>query len=310
MKTKKTAAPSIVGPLVPVMPAFSAGEQLDLASTCRWVEWQLAAGIRNFWTTYGTSHYMSLTDEEIYALNQTVAGVTRGRATFIASTNFGWPVAKCLEFIASARTWGATAVKVQVDWRWNPHADAVFDYYERIARDSALPLFAYTLATPNIKGINRRLLERILTLPRFIGLKNDSGDFYEQCDYLRGVRLAGRDFNVMTGGSMASFLHNHQFGARAFATGVGIVYPQVALRFYAALRSGRTAACARIVRECEEPFNDLYARVSVWHWACYHTMLKELGLFRSDQLRFPLRAAGPDDRKAIRQLMRLPALQA
>jgi|UniRef100_UPI00404A814A dihydrodipicolinate synthase/N-acetylneuraminate lyase len=301
---------NIDGPIVPVMPAFDAHEKLDLTSTCKWVDWQIASGIKIFWTTYGTSHYMSLTDDEINALNQAVANVTRGRAVLIASTNFGWSVGKCLEFIHEAREWGVDYVKVQVDWRWNPNPDAVFDYYRRIARDTTLPLFAYTLAAPNVKGMNRGLLTRIMKLPRFVGLKNDSGDFYEQCDYLREVRRASRSFNVITGGSMASFMHNHQFGARAFATGVGIVFPQVALRFHAALLAGRQAECVTIIQDCEEPFNDLYAQVSVSHWACFHTILMELGLFHSDRLRFPLLTAKPAERKIIRKLMKLPALNA
>jgi dihydrodipicolinate synthase/N-acetylneuraminate lyase len=301
---------NIEGPIVPVMPAFDSDEKLDLASTCKWVEWQIASGMRQFWTTYGTSHYMSLTDDEISDFNQAVANVTRDRATLIASTNFGWSVRKCLEFIRVAREWGVDYVKIQVDWRWNPNPAAVFDYYQRIAQGTSLPLLAYTLAAPNVKGMNRALLARIMTLPQFVGLKNDSGDFYEQCDYLRGVRLAGGEFNVITGGSMASFMHNYQFGARAFATGVGIVLPKVALRFHAARKAGRLDECLTIVQECEEPFNDLYARVSVSHWACFHTILKEYGLFRTDRLRFPLLTAKPGERKTIRNLMKLPALNA
>lgn len=69
MKINHKATGKIAGPLVPIMPAFGANEKLDLESTCKWVEWQIASGIRNFWTTYGTSHYMSLTDDEICALN-------------------------------------------------------------------------------------------------------------------------------------------------------------------------------------------------------------------------------------------------
>ena len=309
MKKKHAIAQEIAGPLVPIMPAFDANEQVDLESTCKWVEWQIASGIRMFWTTYGTSHYMCLTDDEICTLNQAVAKITRNRAILIASTNLTWPIAKCLEFIDTARSWGVDAVKVQVDWRWNPNQDAVFDFYRCIAHGSSLPLFAYTLAAPNVKGMNRRLLERLMTLPQFIGLKNDSGDFYEQCDYLRGVRLAGSSLHVMTGGSMASFLHNHRFGARAFATGVGIVFPEVVLRFNQALRAGEFATCTQIVQECEEPFNDLYARMPISHWACFHTMLVERGLFRSDRMRFPLLTAKADDRKVIRRFMRSMALQ-
>lgn len=310
MNAPNQTSKPIEGPISPVMPAFGTDEKLDLASTCKWVEWQIASGIRIFWTTYGTTHYMSLTDDEICALNQAVANVTRGRATLIASTNFTWSVEKCLYFINEAREWGVDYVKVQVDWRWNPTPDAVFEFNRRIAQGASLPLLAYTLAAPNVKGMDRELLARIMTLPQFVGMKNDSGDFYEQCDYLRGVRLASRSFNVITGGSMASFLHNHPFGARAFATGVGMVFPKVALRFHAALKAGRRAECVTIVQECEEPLNDLYGRVTVSHWACLHTMLKESGFYRADRMRFPLVTSKPSDRKAIREFMKLPALNA
>jgi dihydrodipicolinate synthase/N-acetylneuraminate lyase len=304
MPSIPSIAKKITGPLVPIMPAFDADENLDLDSTCRWVDWQIESGTRLFWTTYGTSHYMSLNDDEIVALNQAVAGVTRNRAVFIASTNFTWSVERCLQFIADAKGWGANVAKIQVDWRWDPSQDAVFDYYQRIAAHTALPLFGYTLAAPNIKGMSRSLLARIATLPQFIGIKNDSGDFYEQCDYLRGARLAGSSLNIMTGGSMSSFLHNHRFGARAYATGLGIVLPRVVQKFHAALQAERFATCARIIRQSEEAFLDLYASLPVSHWACFHVMLAELGLFRSDRMRFPLLSPQPADRKTIVKVMR------
>jgi dihydrodipicolinate synthase/N-acetylneuraminate lyase len=47
------------GPLVPVMPAFRDDESLDLDATARWIDHLIDAGIRLFWTTYGTSHYLA-----------------------------------------------------------------------------------------------------------------------------------------------------------------------------------------------------------------------------------------------------------
>lgn len=58
MPSIPSIAKKITGPLVPIMPAFDADENLDLDSTCRWVDWQIESGTRLFWTTYGTSHYM------------------------------------------------------------------------------------------------------------------------------------------------------------------------------------------------------------------------------------------------------------
>ncbi len=110
----------IVGPLGPALCAFTEDEKVDLESTTKWVEWQVAAGIPLIWTTYGTTHYMALTDDEILALNRAIAGVTRNRAVFVASTNYNWPVRKCLEFIEQMRAAGADAVKLQLDWSLNP----------------------------------------------------------------------------------------------------------------------------------------------------------------------------------------------
>ena len=83
---------SLHGPLVPVMPAFRDDGALDLDATTRWVDGLIEAGIRLFWTTYGTSHYLSMGDAEVEALTSAVAAVTRGRAIFIASTQFTWSV--------------------------------------------------------------------------------------------------------------------------------------------------------------------------------------------------------------------------
>ncbi len=309
MKPALQAARKLSGPLVPIMPAFRADERLDLDSTCRWVEWLIRRGIRGFWTTYGTSHYMCLTDDEVCALNQAVAAVTRGRAVLIASTDFSWSVARCLEYIRAARSWGVDIVKVQIDWRWNPNQDSVFEFYRRIARDTVLPLFAYTLAAPPVKGMNRRLLEQLMTLPQIVGIKNDSGDFYEQCDYLRRVRLAGGNLNIATGGTLASFLHNQQFGARAYATSVGMVFPHVALEFDRHLRAGRRTAAVKLVQDCEEPLYDLFAQASVSHWSCLHTLLAKRGLFASDRMRFPLSTSTAKERRAAQLLLQLPAMR-
>ncbi len=303
------AAQSLSGPLVPVMPAFHADERLDLESTCRWVEWLISQGIRGFWTTYGTSHYLCLTDDEIVELNRAVAAVTRGRAVFIASTNFGWPIERCLEFIRSARAWGVDMVKLQIDWRWNPKPDLVFSFYERIARETVLPLFGYTLAAPGIKGMSRELLGQIMALRPFVGIKNDSGDFYEQCDYLRGVRLARGKVNIVTGGTLSSFLHSQPFGARAYATSVGVVFPSVALTFDRLVRTGRRAAAVKLVQQCEEPLYELFAQASVSHWSCLHTLLVARGLFGSDTVRFPLGTATAKERAAARRLLKLRSLR-
>src|SRR5262245_38350737 len=123
------------GPLVPVLPAFRDDEGLDLDATAGLIDALIDDGIGAFWTTYGTSRFFSLPDAEIRSLTGAVAAVTRGRAAFIASTTYHWPVAAAIDFCRWAAEQGVDAVKVQVDWRLAPAEARVVEHYERIAAE-------------------------------------------------------------------------------------------------------------------------------------------------------------------------------
>jgi 5-dehydro-4-deoxyglucarate dehydratase len=278
------------GPLVPVMPAFRNDGALDLDATARWVDGLIDAGIRLFWTTYGTSHYLSMGDAEIEALNASVAGVTKGRAVLIASTSFSWPVGQIATFASRMADAGASAVKVQIDWRLRPADDDVLAHYRAIAASSRLPLLAYGLGQgtfgASAGGPSAALFARLLDVPEIVGMKNDNGDFYENAAYLAQVRASGRRFEVITGGSMESMLHGHRFGQRAYAVALAMLRPDVALLFDGAVANGRTDLATRIVRDVEQPYG--VATASVNHWAAFHEALRLRGTFPSRAMRFPL----------------------
>lgn len=294
----------IRGPIVPVMPAFADDERFDLESARDWIEWLIKNGIGLFWTTYGISHFFSLTDDEIMKLTKAVSAVTRRRALFIASTSFHWPVSACMRFIEAAATWGVDAVKLQIDWRWHPAEDAVLSFNARIAEASPLPLFAYTNTEPSQGGMKSAFLARLLDLPQFVGMKNDAGDFYEHCEYLRVIRLHGACFTPVNGGSMMSFLHGRNFGAQAFATSLGMFDPGTVVQFSRLLDEGRRDDAVRLVTEREEPFIDLCRALPFSHWAVLHAILLLNGRFASSRVRFPLLACSEGATDSVRRYPR------
>ncbi len=297
--TRNHLLAALRGPLVPVLTAFN-GNEHDFDSTCAWVASLIDRGIRMFWTTHGTSHYMCLTDEEILELSRAVAAVTRGRAVFVASTAYHWPAERCIEFCRKAADWGVDSVKVQIDWRtWPPTDEQLLEHYSRIAKESPLPLFAYTWGKPAIRP---PLLRRIIDLPQFIGLKNDSGDFAEHTEYLRIIRDSGIDFVAMTGGTMESFLHGYAFGARAFACGTAVYAPRVALDFYSHLTAGRQADAVKVITTYEQPVMASFAEMGTW--ACFHHALRLQGKFKSAAMRFPLRSLDAAQQDRVERLLR------
>jgi dihydrodipicolinate synthase/N-acetylneuraminate lyase len=287
----------LIGPLVAVVPAFTSDQRLDIKSTCQWVQWITDAGVPMLWLTPGTTRYTSLTDQEILDLTRAVAGVTRGKALLIASTNHHWPVHFSRNYIQHCAEWGADIVKIV------PHAGGVaneemcFRFYRDVAEDSPLPLFAYTAAPI----LTVSLLNRLLDLPQYVGMKNDTGDFYEHRDYLWTARQRGVKFAPMTGGSLMSFLWGYDFGARAFCSGLGIVAPQRAIEFHQSLVSANRERALKIVHEVEEPL--LADLAPFGGWQSLRAGLVHMGLFPSCQDRYPFRTLTSDEANRVQAIL-------
>ena len=293
------------GPLVPVMPAFGDDDSLDLDATARWIDHLVTSGIPLFWTTFGTSHYLAMGDAEITDLTAAIGAVTRGRAVFIASTQFAWSTRQCIAFAEEAARCGADAVKVQVDWRLRPDEAIVLERYRAIAAASPLPLIAYALGQGTFGaaggGPSPDLFARLLDLPQVMGMKNDAGDFYENTAYLAQVRASGRRFAVITGGSMESMLHGFRFGQHAYAVALAMLAPEIVLAFDRALGVGRDDVATSIVRDVEQPFGNALAPLG--HWAALHEALRRQGWFPSRHVRFPLRTLDEAEARAVAAAM-------
>lgn len=283
----------IAGPLIPVLAAFDDEERLDIDATCRWIDWLISKGIRLFWTTHGTTGFACLTDGEIRDLTRALAETIRGRGTFIASSAFRWSTNETIAFTHYAAECGADAVKLQIDWAWNPRDDEIIKHYSAIAAESPLPLFAYSLAVPGASaGVSPDLLRRILEIPQFVGLKNDRDDFYGQADYLRTVRENAdlSRFMPVTGGSMSSFLFGHELGATAFGTIVGWFAPDAVLEFYRKMLAGERGAAVKMIGEWQDETWAHHRQYgALMHWAWGHAVLMHLRFFRSARMRFPFR---------------------
>lgn len=289
MASHRDFARTLRGPLVPILAAFREDESLDIDSTCRWADRLIAGGCRQFWTTHGTTHMMALSDREIEDLTRALAAVMDGRAVLIASVPIHASTREAIRFVEFAASCRVPVVKLQVDWSFTFSDDMLFSHYRRIAEVSPLPLFAYTLGP---SGIRTDLLKRIMELPPFIGMKNDTDDFYGQERYLSAVRECGRldDFLVVTGGGLSSVALTYDLGVRVYGDMTPWYSPALSLRLHEALAAGRRALLTRFLAEIEEPlfFRHWPAIGAGGHWGWGHAIACHLGLFASPRMRFPL----------------------
>lgn len=288
-------ARTIRGPLTPILAAFDAEERLDIDSTCKWVDWLIRQGCRLFWTTHGTTHFMSLSDREIMDLTAALGRTIAGRGILIASTPTHYATRDCIAFVEFAARHDVHVVKLQVDWHFTFSGDMLLEHYRRIAEASPLPLFAYTLSSP---GITDDTLKRLIEIPQFIGMKNDTDNFYGQERFLRIVRQHGNpdEFLVMTGGGLSSVALTFDLGVKAYGDVTPWYAPALSLRLYEAFQKGDRALIARFMAEVEEPLRfQHWARIGASaNWAWGHAIACHLGLFVSPRMRFPVQTLSAD----------------
>jgi len=303
MSSYNDIARRIRGPLAPILAAFSDDDRIDIDATCRWVDRLITQGVKLFWTTQGTTHFMTLADREVRELTRALAAVTSGRALFIASTPWHWSTRECVEFVTFAARSQVDVVKLQFVFDWAPSDDQIIAHYEAVAADSPVPLFAYTRGRP---GVTPQLLQRILQIPQFIGMKNDTDDYYGQEQYLRTVSSYRSldEFLVLTGGGLSSVLSGYEYGIRAYGDMTIWYDPKRSLSLYQSLESGARHDVLDHIQSVEGPLRAYWATLSPgMHWSWGHTVLEQLGIFPSRRLRFPLRTMDPEQAGKVREFL-------
>ena len=105
---------------------------------------------------------------------------------------------------------------------------------------------------------------------------------------------------------MESFLHAYDFGAQAFATGVGVFAPHIPLDFYRLLCVGQRAEAINLIKKYELPLNALFRQTgkgNAPHWACYQTVLMKKALLQSNTMREVLRTHTPDEEESVLKIV-------
>ena len=280
------------GHIIPVMPAFTEDGSPDYESTEAFVRWQMGEGSRIFWTTPGTSCFWNLCDAEILELNKRIAAITHGKAIFIASSNWMWPVRARRQFISEMADAGADVVKLPIHWDtlyqrvWRGVSeDDIVEFHEAIACETPLPLITYTLGAP---GVTDSLLRRIAGIPAYIGMKNDTDDYYRQRDYLRLLKECAPCFQPITGGWMESHLSNLPYGDGLYTAASGMIAPDKPREFDSLIRQGDISAATKVVTGWEQSLTrGAIACFENSHWAFIRQALYLIGIFKTPYAPFP-----------------------
>jgi len=235
-----------------------------------YVRFLVDAGAPAIMTTVGTSRFNLLSDEEIRAVNATVASASGpSTITILAGSMIG----DLHSNVAAAKHAESVGADAYIAFFPERHYgdEPIFDFFRTISESVDIGVMVHEMPMRSGYGgmaqYSIELLERLIDLPGVVGMKEecmDGGYAYKI------YRRIGNRCGIIGAGSMRNFMRDHHAGARAYLVGVGSFFPRVAMAFHAALVSGDTDRAHAIARTYEDPYFDAAVDLG------WHVQLKEM----------------------------------
>jgi 4-hydroxy-tetrahydrodipicolinate synthase len=144
---------------------------------------------------------------------------------------------------------GAQAVVSAAPYYFPSGQPELLDYFTRLAPELPLPLFLYNMPQMTKVQFSPEILQRLLEVPRIIGVKDSSGDFTY---FQRVLQIAKQrpDWSVLMGPEHLTAAAI-QIGAQGGVNGGANVWPQLFVQIYNAASVGDQPALAKLTPQLE-----------------------------------------------------------
>ena len=144
-----------------------------------------------------------------------------------------------IEHTNRAAALGYDAALVRTPHYFKPQmtADALSEYYLRVADAARIPILLYSVPIFTQLTLKAEVVARVATHPNIIGMKDSSGDLAGIAEI---IAAAPRDFQLLVGG--VSVLHESlQKGATGAVLAVACVFPDLCVEAYEASLAGNSS---------------------------------------------------------------------
>lgn len=223
--------------------SFSAG------SYHKRIERFVTDGVSSIFVAGGTGEFFSLSLEEYKQILTVSMEAVNGRVPVIASAGRSIPEAKA--FCETAENAGIDAILLMPPYLTECPEDGIMSYAREIIQSTSLPVVYYNRANGFLSAENVRALAD--ECPNLIALKDGVGDMAALNDTIRTVG----DRLVYIGGVPTAEIIAEAYlsiGVNTYSSAVYNFMPEMAMRFYKALRAGDSAAVSGILKTFFIPF--------------------------------------------------------
>ncbi|MCA6098709.1 4-hydroxy-tetrahydrodipicolinate synthase [Bradyrhizobium australafricanum] len=186
---------------IPDLPTpFDHRGEIDAEAFGRLCERQIAAGVTALVVGETAGESATLQPAERAQLVRIAAGVARKRVRIIAGAGSN-ATDRAVTFTRAAEAAGADAVMSAVPYYNKPMPQGTAAHFRAVAAATTLPVILHDIPSRTVKGLADETLLELAASPRFVGLRDGSGDV------ARLARLRSRlpaAFRMLTGDDASS----------------------------------------------------------------------------------------------------------
>jgi 4-hydroxy-tetrahydrodipicolinate synthase len=217
---------------------FDAAGALDLPALRRFVDWQIEQGIHGLIPLGSTGEFLSLSDDELTAVAETVIQQAAGRVPVLIGTG-AEDTREAVRLSRRAERLGADGVMIIPPYYSTPTEDELFHHYKTIGEAIGLPIMVYNNpATANV-DLTPHILARLSTIDNCRYVKESTLEVTRVRDI---IRLCGDRMTVF-GGILGfeSFVE----GAEGWVAVAANVAPSAMARIFTLVADGNDIQAAR-----------------------------------------------------------------
>lgn len=213
------------------------------------VEWFVSHDVSSVFVAGGTGEFFSLSAAEYEQIVTISVKVVAERVPVIASA--GRSITEANAFTKIAEKAGIHAILLFPPYLTECPQDGVFEYAKTIIQNTTLPVIYYNRGNGVLSAEYIKKLAD--SCPNFIGLKDGTGNMQDLNDIIKTV---GKRLSYIGGVPTAEIIAEAylSIGVNTYSSAAFNFVPELANKFYKALRAGDTAIVTEITQKFYIPF--------------------------------------------------------
>ena len=231
----------------PVTP-FDAGGRFNAAVYGDHVSWLSGYEAAALFAAGGTGEFFSLSPEEIPAIVRT-AKAAAGNTPIISGCGYGTEMA--ISIAKAAEKAGADGILLLPHYLIDAPQAGLYQHVKAVCDSIGIGVMVYNRDNSII--LTDTLMRLCDACPNLVGFKDGSGEL----GLVRQITATVGDRLTYLGGMPTAELFAEAYLAAGFTTYSSAVFnfvPELSVKFYKALRAGRTAECESILKNFFYPF--------------------------------------------------------